>query len=156
MIRRPPRSTRTDTLLPYTTLFRSATTAGVAHQYPVTAGQATLDVQNIVSPFGVGQLFYNGIFQNPAAYSVSSGVLTFTEALPVDGVVTIIAVFRSADQITDSDQLFYTPAAVGAATRSIRGKLGDTVSLKDFGFSVTASAADNDAAWAGRSEEHTS
>src|SRR3546814_3150433 len=124
MIRRPPRSTRTDTLLPYTTLFRSATTAGFAHQYPVTAGQATLDVQNIVSPFGVGQLFYNGIFQNPAAYSVSSGVLTFTEALPVDGVVTIIAVFRSADQITDSDQLFYTPAAVGAATRSIRGKLG--------------------------------
>src|SRR3546814_5686269 len=27
MIRRPPRSTRTDTLLPYTTLFRSSTTA---------------------------------------------------------------------------------------------------------------------------------
>src|SRR3546814_9618483 len=27
MIRRPPRSTRTDTLLPYTTLFRSQTTA---------------------------------------------------------------------------------------------------------------------------------
>src|SRR3546814_2442157 len=66
--------------------FVAATPAGVAHQYPVTAGQATLDVQNIVSPFGVGQLFYNGIFQNPAAYSVSSGVLTFTEALPVDGV----------------------------------------------------------------------
>src|SRR3546814_3191935 len=30
MIRRPPRSTRTDTLLPYTTLFRSARCAGVA------------------------------------------------------------------------------------------------------------------------------
>src|SRR3546814_20409078 len=29
MIRRPPRSTRTDTLLPYTTLFRSARTTGV-------------------------------------------------------------------------------------------------------------------------------
>src|SRR3546814_8163438 len=28
MIRRPPRSTRTDTLFPYTTLFRSAGTAG--------------------------------------------------------------------------------------------------------------------------------
>src|SRR3546814_8848117 len=28
MIRRPPRSTRTDTLLPYTTLFRSADGAG--------------------------------------------------------------------------------------------------------------------------------
>src|SRR3546814_5216334 len=30
MIRRPPRSTRTDTLCPYTTLFRSALDAGVA------------------------------------------------------------------------------------------------------------------------------
>src|SRR3546814_5442521 len=29
MIRRPPRSTRTDTLFPYTTLFRSALIAGV-------------------------------------------------------------------------------------------------------------------------------
>src|SRR3546814_1238776 len=29
MIRRPPRSTRTDTLLPYTTLFRSWNSAGV-------------------------------------------------------------------------------------------------------------------------------
>src|SRR3546814_11233254 len=30
MIRRPPRSTRTDTLFPYTTLFRSADSAGVS------------------------------------------------------------------------------------------------------------------------------
>src|SRR3546814_4006243 len=30
MIRRPPRSTRTDTLFPYTTLFRSAGWAGAA------------------------------------------------------------------------------------------------------------------------------
>src|SRR3546814_4392606 len=35
MIRRPPRSTRTDTLFPYTTLFRSDATAG-----RVDAGQA--------------------------------------------------------------------------------------------------------------------
>src|SRR3546814_18648904 len=31
MIRRPPRSTRTDTLFPYTTLFRSTKAAGVPH-----------------------------------------------------------------------------------------------------------------------------
>src|SRR3546814_1851010 len=31
MIRRPPRSTRTDTLFPYTTLFRSAGRHGVSH-----------------------------------------------------------------------------------------------------------------------------
>src|SRR3546814_2268475 len=31
MIRRPPRSTRTDTLFPYTTLFRSSPTSSTAH-----------------------------------------------------------------------------------------------------------------------------
>src|SRR3546814_15923310 len=31
MIRRPPRSTRTDTLFPYTTLFRSIVSAASAH-----------------------------------------------------------------------------------------------------------------------------
>src|SRR3546814_18737838 len=32
MLRRPPRSTRTDTLFPYTTLFRSAQFAGPGHE----------------------------------------------------------------------------------------------------------------------------
>src|SRR3546814_7368294 len=39
MIRRPPRSTRTDTLFPYTTLFRSAADRRVAAR-PVAAGAA--------------------------------------------------------------------------------------------------------------------
>src|SRR3546814_18396092 len=48
MIRRPPRSTRTDTLFPYTTLFRSfsaahrahGSTEGIAHRLPAYAGRA--------------------------------------------------------------------------------------------------------------------
>src|SRR3546814_14268924 len=51
MIRRPPRSTRTDTLYPYTTLFRSVndafsaahrahgSTEGIAHRLPAYAGR---------------------------------------------------------------------------------------------------------------------
>src|SRR3546814_14062317 len=35
MIRRPPRSTRTDTLFPYTTLFRSPAAQGQRHGAPV-------------------------------------------------------------------------------------------------------------------------
>src|SRR3546814_15135435 len=35
MIRRPPRSTRTDTLFPYTTLFRSVLLREVIHNEPV-------------------------------------------------------------------------------------------------------------------------
>src|SRR3546814_8753615 len=38
MIRRPPRSTRTDTLFPYTTLFRSVGSLDVLHGDPQLAG----------------------------------------------------------------------------------------------------------------------
>src|SRR3546814_12217679 len=42
MIRRPPRSTRTDTLFPYTTLFRSANRGiSLLPQIAFTAGQPT-------------------------------------------------------------------------------------------------------------------
>src|SRR3546814_15641704 len=39
MIRRPPRSTRTDTLVPYTTLFRSHPLRGAAEAQPRCDGQ---------------------------------------------------------------------------------------------------------------------
>src|SRR3546814_9402012 len=39
MIRRPPRSTRTDTLLPYTTLFRSCLAVGVARDRDRSGGR---------------------------------------------------------------------------------------------------------------------
>src|SRR3546814_4152070 len=43
MIRRPPRSTRTDTLFPYTTLFRSVTAHGAATSIPaIPAASASI------------------------------------------------------------------------------------------------------------------
>src|SRR3546814_9193858 len=42
MIRRPPRSTRTDTLFPYTTLFRSAATADLRSGNPALAATGPL------------------------------------------------------------------------------------------------------------------
>src|SRR3546814_12061616 len=49
MIRRPPRSTRTDTLFPYTTLFRSPMPA--ARRKMLLSGISTIsDSQAIVSP----------------------------------------------------------------------------------------------------------
>src|SRR3546814_11143168 len=38
MIRRPPRSTRTDTLFPYTTLFRSCAPKGIPEKLAAVAG----------------------------------------------------------------------------------------------------------------------
>src|SRR3546814_1758924 len=51
MIRRPPRSTRTDTLFPYTTLFRSALRAGVIVEV-VGAG----DLHATGTEFGVDEV----------------------------------------------------------------------------------------------------
>src|SRR3546814_20233311 len=57
MIRRPPRSTRTDTLFPYTTLFRSV--AGIDHQHVFafveTIDRAHLDAIHVLATdAGVG------------------------------------------------------------------------------------------------------
>src|SRR3546814_10875576 len=41
MIRRPPRSTRTDTLFPDTTLFRSAVTASALKSTPISSGEVS-------------------------------------------------------------------------------------------------------------------
>src|SRR3546814_16189436 len=43
MIRRPPRSTRTDTLFPYTTLFRSAALVGRELRFPILRQNALDD-----------------------------------------------------------------------------------------------------------------
>src|SRR3546814_11284525 len=45
MIRRPPRSTRTDTLFPYTTLFRSLKILGVPHH--IVLGRDTVTAQHV-------------------------------------------------------------------------------------------------------------
>src|SRR3546814_2498718 len=66
MIRRPPRSTRTDTLFPYTTLFRSdpglfffANLNGSISGWNPTAGT---NAQQVISPSGEGrQAIYTGL-----------------------------------------------------------------------------------------------
>src|SRR3546814_2419577 len=43
MIRRPPRSTRTDTLFPYTTLFRSSSERPVSHWLQLSSVQVSFN-----------------------------------------------------------------------------------------------------------------
>src|SRR3546814_11322684 len=53
MIRRPPRSTRTDTLFPYTTLFRSPAPL-LEHAEPVHLRQADIQHHRIIG-FGIAE-----------------------------------------------------------------------------------------------------
>src|SRR3546814_2182092 len=60
MIRRPPRSTRTDTLFPYTTLFRSFTGVGILFFFQAI-GQTPLPNNQNGEPFeGIDMTWQNG------------------------------------------------------------------------------------------------
>src|SRR3546814_15044409 len=48
MIRRPPRSTRTDTLFPYTTLFRSPRRPGGAQDHVEVPGRILMELREIL------------------------------------------------------------------------------------------------------------
>src|SRR3546814_20667184 len=78
MIRRPPRSTRTDTLFPYTTLFRSyarirccldvtlprqSRSSVVKHEHddPIDAQQLASAVRNIAEPYRTGDCGLNDL-----------------------------------------------------------------------------------------------
>src|SRR3546814_13680752 len=70
MIRRPPRATRTDTLFPYTTLFRSEMVASTLAQadvaLPVVAVHASVGKARRAEPIALayerGQVVHAGVF----------------------------------------------------------------------------------------------
>src|SRR3546814_20133604 len=55
MIRRPPRSTRTDTLFPYTTLFRSKDLSATRRSAPDTDWQPSLACTRAVQQSSIGR-----------------------------------------------------------------------------------------------------
>src|SRR3546814_19433044 len=65
IIRRPPRSTRTDTLFPYTTLFRSFATAYTTDSYQVAAHASEIWADGIggvaIAGPGGSRLYYKGL-----------------------------------------------------------------------------------------------
>src|SRR3546814_13121988 len=69
MIRRPPRSTRTDTLFPDTTLFRSDGCLGDADALPI-GRDAAVEIGEclaVAQPFGLGTEAFDQMEEPPAA-----------------------------------------------------------------------------------------
>src|SRR3546814_8288126 len=87
MIRRPPRSTRTDTLFPYTTLFRSLAVAEIMRRAGVPAG-----VVNVVNSSDPGPLC-SGILHDPRVRKLS-----FTGSTEVGRIL----LRQAADQVISS------------------------------------------------------
>src|SRR3546814_4593960 len=67
MLRRPPRSTRTDTLFPYTTLFRSLMWGVVALYHAIARRRPVLLRRPILSVAAYGAITYFGIFAGLAS-----------------------------------------------------------------------------------------
>src|SRR3546814_14823197 len=78
MIRRPPRSTRTDTLFPYTTLFRSGYRVGKSFPMTFQAGAQELEVAVIFAAGGV-----------PGDFIVSPDTLEKGGQVPLDAMVFV-------------------------------------------------------------------
>src|SRR3546814_20766934 len=82
MIRRPPRSTRTDTLFPYTTLFRSVCTIDLAQPAEVTYSCPTgWEVQGDKCKSVLSQPA-TPIYSCPSGYSLSGNMCSKTETQP--------------------------------------------------------------------------
>src|SRR3546814_9029847 len=123
MIRRPPRSTRTDTLFPYTTLFRSIALPGGGIDYTTEAGRTA--IRDVATGATLGHTFYLAYSIAPARDTVRpitfiwnggpglpAASLNFEGAGPrriVDG--------RLIDNVdtwlTDSDLVFVDPVGTG-------------------------------------------
>src|SRR6056297_3907309 len=88
MIRRPPRSTRTDTLFPYTTLFRSQLDPCVARVQgdggTIRVEQPDRDLVGVASPRAHGDAAVAEHPDRPAADRLRLG------ARPVDGARTVL------------------------------------------------------------------
>src|SRR3546814_11954077 len=72
MIRRPPRSTRTDTLFPYTTLFRSGYGPERAFQWPPARKSQSRPMKAIAGVGGRGMVFQRGAERSLCGVAVVS------------------------------------------------------------------------------------
>src|SRR3546814_12201141 len=102
MIRLPPRSTRTDTLFPYTTLFRSATQAAAAVSAPAqqrTVTSIRVDGSQRIEPatvlsytkLQVGQPLSNAYLDQALRDLLTSGLFA---AVAIDGAQTAAPFLR--------------------------------------------------------------
>src|SRR3546814_9064072 len=110
MIRRPPRSTRTDTLFPYTTLFRSAAAfyaGSLRNCIPVEAGVALMSISVIRAAFecdGCGQPFKVDIELSTKNWMRRQDMLSIAENA-IRGGMTSDGEFRSEEHTSELQSL---------------------------------------------------
>src|SRR3546814_11368472 len=97
MIRRPPRSTRTDTLFPYTTLFRSTSRASGGDTAETVRRESSITLQQrLFDGFEAGATVEREMAR---VESAASRVLENSDALALDAIGAYLAVLRQRDLV---------------------------------------------------------
>jgi polygalacturonase len=125
--------------------FVTTATAGVPFVVNVAAGQSDVDLVGLKTPWSPQGVFYNGIFQEPTAYTRTGAGIKFLEPLPVAGTVAVVAVFGGPTNVTEADMLTYTPVAPGGTTRPVQEALDEVLSVRGFGATGNGAADDKEA-----------
>src|SRR3546814_11177245 len=117
MIRRPPRSTRTDTLFPYTTLFRSK----------VIWLEAKTAVDNTLRPATLSPTVMSSLFTlRPVRYT--GGIWSFSTMLSGKKEVTPLELPKYSTPCSDTNELFSEkillskPSRVTERKSDVKGK----------------------------------
>src|SRR3546814_13533022 len=97
MIRRPPRSTRTDTLFPYTTLFRSRRAPEIELLWRQIGERIEKDIDNAARP----------VAQRRGAQDRQHQVEAFTGAIGPEGLTEVLLVVGKAGIGGDVEQTEY-------------------------------------------------
>src|SRR3546814_18988994 len=107
MIRRPPRSTRTDTLFPYTTLFRSVPKSGERSAFVAGFGAAALPSDSSPTFSAAGGSDDNGAGGRAASSGSGMGALLATDGgLSLEGdSVHVTATSRGGKEAHSCNQL---------------------------------------------------
>ena len=90
------------------------------------------------------QVYVDGVYQNKDTFSISGATLTFTEAPPANSAIEFIVGNAVTSISGDASAITYNQGGTGAQDRTVKTKLQETVSVKDFG--ATGDGSTNDAA----------
>ena len=79
------------------------------------------------------QVYIDGVYQNKDTFSISGSTLTFSEAPPLNSAIEFIVGSAVTSISGDSSAITYNQGSTGSVERTVKSKLQEYVTVKDFG-----------------------
>lgn len=101
----------------------------------VTEGDTSVDLSDHAPFVAVYGVFHNGVHQAPSTYSLVGTTISFTTPLDADGSLVVLVSNLPVNNVS-SDNITVTALGSGSISRTVRAKVSDYKSLKDYGVSA--------------------